>query len=79
MDKISYIPELLKPILTYPQDLFVEEKIDANGIVSILIHVSSVDMKKLVGNKGVIFKALKSILAASYKDSRLELVINIIN
>ncbi len=79
MDKISYISELLRPMLTYPQDLFIEEKVDSKGIISILIHVSGVDMKKLVGNKGTLFKALKSLLVASYKNSDLELIINIIN
>lgn len=78
MNTCVLLTEIIKPILSFPQDLYIEDNLEENKR-SFLVHVASIDMKKIVSNGGRIFKSLKTLLICSLKDQQIELIINIIH
>jgi len=59
--EIDYLLAILRPLVTYPEDLKVERIVDDRGVL-LVVTTNPTDAPVIIGKKGQFAKALRTIL-----------------
>jgi predicted RNA-binding protein YlqC (UPF0109 family) len=74
----NHLKDLLLPIISDKQQLTVDVKTDDKGYHTLIVNVSSSDIRKVIGNGGRNYRSLKTILKCSIGDLFSDLIVNVV-
>lgn len=78
MDICFSVRNLVSPLISHPELLRVDDTKNAQGIRSIVIRVSSTDMRKVIGNSGKIFRSIRTLIRSALQDYHIDVTIDVV-
>lgn len=73
----TYLESIVIPLVSYPEDIRVERRVDERGVL-LELHLNREDMGKVIGKQGDTARALRRIMRqyGMMNDSHIALKIN---
>jgi len=64
MDYVSFVLNLVKPLVTKPEDVEIQVVSDTEGMVTLQVNVNPEDIGRVIGKKGRVINSIRTLVYA---------------